>query len=209
MITQVHGMLVEASPNVAVVEAGGVGYELGISGNTAAELPALGEEVRLYTRMQVREDAIALYGFSTKDERAVFDKLVAISGVGPRLALSVLSKFTVSQLYSTVMAEDEEGMTSVPGVGKKTAQRLILELKGAFEKDSTLASVQLTWPDRIPAKHAANPGAATTMDDARAALLSMGFTPQETELALTGVEDEDGSVEELLVYALKRLGADA
>ena len=209
MISQVHGTLIEATPSTAVIEAAGVGFELGISGMTAAELPELGGEVRLYTRMQVREDAIALYGFATKDERAVFDRLIAVSGVGPRLALSVLSKFTVSQLYSTVMAEDEEGMTAVPGVGKKTAQRLILELKGVFEKDSSLAGVQLTGPERIPSKGVVKSSTTTAMDDASAALLSMGFTPQETELALAGADDEGKGVEEILVYALRRLGADA
>ena len=209
MISQVHGTLIEATPSTAVIEAAGVGFELGISGMTAAELPELGGEVRLYTRMQVREDAIALYGFATKDERAVFDRLIAVSGVGPRLALSVLSKFTVSQLYSTVMAEDEEGMTAVPGVGKKTAQRLILELKGVFEKDSSLAGVQLTGPERIPSGGVVKSSTTTAMDDASAALLSMGFTPQETELALAGADDEGKGVEEILVYALRRLGADA
>ncbi len=111
----------------AVVDVSGVGFELGISGSTAATLPTPGGEVRLYTRMQVREDAMTLFGFSSKDERTMFDRLVSVSGVGPRLALAVLSTYTVGQLYSLVMAEDDKGMAKVPGVGKKTAQRLILE----------------------------------------------------------------------------------
>lgn len=209
MITMVHGTLIEASPSAAVVEAGGVGYELGISGNTAAELPALGEEVRLYARMQVREDAVALYGFATKDERAVFDKLVAISGVGPRLALAVLSKFTVSQLYSVVMAEDEKSMTAVSGVGKRTAQRLILELKGAFAKDASLSASQLPGAGQVPLGSSAQERSPSAYDDARAALLSMGFTSQEADLALEGYDGRDMRVEDILGAALRRLGADA
>ncbi len=97
----------------------GVGFELGISGSTAATLPTPGGEVCLYTRMQVREDAMTLFGFSSKDERMMFDRLVSVSGVGPRLALAVLSTYTVGQLYSLVMAEDDKGMAKVPGVGKR------------------------------------------------------------------------------------------
>ena len=107
MISQLHGTLVESTMSSAVVDVSGVGFELGISGSTAATLPTPGGEVRLYTRMQVREDAMTLFGFSSKDERTMFDRLVSVSGVGPRLALAVLSTYTVGQLYSLVMAEDE------------------------------------------------------------------------------------------------------
>ena len=208
MISQLHGTLLEATPSVAVVDVGGVGFELGISGTTAASLPALGGEVRLHTRLQVREDAMTLFGFATREERAVFDKLVAVSGVGAKLALSVLSKFSVSQLYSVVMAEDAAGMATVPGVGKKTAQRLILELKGAFAKDRGLAGVDVPGAGQMPL--GAVPAATSSpADDAKAALLSMGFTPAEVELALDGYDAGDMRVEDLLAAALKRLGMDA
>ena len=209
MISQLHGTLIEAAPSTAVVEAAGIGFELGISGTTAAALPALGGEVRLYTRMQVREDACALYGFSTKEERTMFDQLVAVSGVGPRLALAVLSKFTVSQLYSVVMAEDEKGMVSVPGVGKKTAQRLILELKSAFSKTGALSGASLPGPGQLPLGARTGGSSPSAMDDARAALLSMGFTTAEVDLALEGYDGADMRVEALLGAALKRLGMDA
>jgi Holliday junction DNA helicase RuvA len=183
----------------------GVGFELGVSGATTAMLPQIGKECRLYTRMQVREDAMTLFGFATKEERAMFDRLVSITGVGPRLALAVLSKYSVSQLYSIVMAEDEKSMSSVSGVGKKTAQRLILELKSVFAKDKGF--VPSDAPASLPFGAVATPS-DTSLDDARAALLSMGFSPQEAELALEGF---DGSmrVEDLLAGALKRLGMDA
>ena len=196
MISQLHGTLVESTMSSAVVDVSGVGFELGISGSTAATLPTPGGEVRLYTRMQVREDAMTLFGFSSKDERTMFDRLVSVSGVGPRLALAVLSTYTVGQLYSLVMAEDDKGM----------AQRLILELKSTFAKDKGFVPV-----DVIPGQVAMPvPAAApSAIDDARAALLSMGFSPQETDVALSGYDGQNMRVEDLLGAALKRLGMDA
>ncbi len=205
MITQLSGTLVEASPSAAVLDVGGVGFDIGISGTTAASLPALGQACRLYTRLQVREDALTLFGFTSKEERTMFDRLVAVSGVGPRLALAVLSKFTVGQLYTVVMAEDDKGMATVPGVGKKTAQRLILELKSVFAKDHGLLAADVPAAGQLPLGAVPAPSA---LDDARAALLSMGFTPQETDLALDGLDGAQ-RVEELLAAALKRLGMDA
>ena len=117
----------------------------------------------------------------------------------------MLSKFDVSQLYSVVMAEDTKGMATVPGVGKKTAQRLILELKGTLARDRGLA--QAVTPRRPAA--AGGPAASTPLDDATQALLSMGFSPQEVELALNGYDGRDMRVEDLLAAALKRLGMDA
>lgn len=206
MISQLTGTLVEATMSAAVIDVNGIGFELGISGSTAATLAAPGNEVRLFTRMQVREDAMTLFGFASKDERTMFDRLVAVSGVGPRLALAVLSTYTVGQLYSVVMAEDDKAMARVPGVGKKTAQRLILELKSVFSKDKGFVP-----GDAIPgqAKMAVPVAAPSALDDAQAALLSMGFSPQEAEVALSGYDGQNMSVEELLGAALKRLGMDA
>lgn len=204
MIAQLHGILLEATLSVAVLDVSGIGFEVGISGMTAASLSPLGEEVRLYTRMRIGNDAVALFGFATVEERTMFDRLVAVSSVGPRLALAVLSKYSVSQIYSIVMAEDTTGMSAVPGVGKKTAQRLILELKGTLAKDHGLAAAAVPAAGQLPLSRAAS----SPLDDARAALLSMGFSPQETDLALDGY-DEGMQVEDLLAAALKRLGMDA
>ena len=208
MISLIHGTLVEATPSVAIVDVNGIGFELGISGITAASLPAVGREARLYTRMIVREDSCTLFGFSSKEERTMFDKLVAVSGVGAKLALAVLSTYSVSQLYALVMAEDDKGMAKVSGVGKKTAQRLILELKGAFSKDRTLAGSAAADSVPLPLDVAA-PAAVSPMEDANAALLAMGFTPAEVTLALAGYDGRDMRVEDLLSAALKRLGMDA
>lgn len=208
MISQLHGTVLEATSGMVVIDVNGVGFELGISGTTAASLPPAGGEARLYTRMVVREDSCTLFGFATRDERTMFDKLVAVNGVGAKLALAVLSKFTVAQLYALVMTEDDKGMATVPGVGKKTAQRLILELKGVFSKDRSLAGPGAASSTPLPLDLAA-PAAASPMDDATAALLSMGFTPAEASLALAGYDGRDMRVEDLLSAALKRLGMDA
>lgn len=205
MITLLHGTLVEASPSAAVLDVGGVGFELGISGTTAASLPVPGSDCRLFCRLQVREDALTLFGFASKEERTMFDRLVAVSGVGPRLALAVLTTFTVGQLYTVVMAEDAKGMATVPGVGKKTAQRLILELKSVFAKDRGLLAAEVPSAGQLPL--GAEP-ASSAVDDARAALLSMGFSPQEAELALDGLDGAQ-HVEDLLASALKRIGMEA
>ena len=205
MIAQLRGTLVEATMSVAVVDVGGVGYEVGISGTTAAALPEAGEDVCLYTRMRVSSDAVALFGFISPQERLTFDRLVAVSSVGPRLALSVLSKFSVPQLFSVVMAEDVKSMSSVPGVGKKTAQRLILELKSTLAKDRGLMGDAVPAAGQMPL----GAGAPDVVEDARAALLSMGFSPAETDLALEGYDGAGMRVEDLLGAALKRLGMGA
>lgn len=204
MIAQLRGVLVEAQPSFVVLDVSGIGFEVGISSMTAAALPALGEEARLFTRMRIGNDAVALFGFATTEERTMFDRLIAVSSVGPRLALAVLSKYSVSQIYSIVMAEDIAGMSAVPGVGKKTAQRLILELRGSLANDRALATAEPPATGQLPLTKAATP-----LEDARAALLSMGFSPQETELALDGCEGRDMRVEDILAAALKRLGMDA
>ena len=205
MIASVRGTLLEATPSLAVIEASGVGFEMGISATTAAALPPVGSEAYLLTRFRMANDAVTLYGFATPEERTMFDRLVAVSSVGPRLALAVLSKFTCGQLYTVVMAEDAKSMATVPGVGKKTAQRLILELKSTLAKDRGLSAVDVPASGQLPLGSAVS----SPLDDARAALLSMGFSPQETDLALDGYDGRDMRVEDLLAAALRRLGMDA
>ena len=127
MIVQLTGTLVEVLPTHVVLDVGGVGYELGVSTSTAAALPQVGEAgVTILTRLIVREDAMDLYGFATRAERSLFDKLVAISGVGPKLALSVLSTFSPAQLATVVATQDISRMAQVPGVGKRKGQRLLV-----------------------------------------------------------------------------------
>ena len=211
MIVQLTGTLVELTASQVVLDVGGVGYELGVSSVTAASLPACGTPgVTLLARLQVREDAMTLFGFSTREERALFDRLCAISGVGPKLALSVLSTFTPSQLAGVVAAEDSSMMATVPGVGKKLAGRLLLELEGVFAKDPTLvglASLSAAVPSATAPGAAGSPSSGGVEADVTEALLAMGFTGEEASLALEG-HDEAGAtgVKDALAYALRRLG---
>ena len=208
MIVSLTGTLAEASPTSVVLDVGGVGYELGVSATTAASLPEVGTAgVSLLARMVVREGAVDLYGFATRDERLLFDKLTGISKVGPKLALSVLSTFTPAALATIVVSEDAAGMARVPGVGKKTASRLIMELADVFAKDPTLIGLAGTQ-SAAPVNASLAPSAIPSIDaDVSDALLSMGFTSQEAELALEGREEAGAnSLEAALAYALKRLG---
>mgnify|MGYP003594593469 CR=1 FL=1 len=207
MIVQLTGTLVSVLPTRVVIDVGGVGYELGVSSTTAAALPPVGEAgVTILTRMIVREDAMELYGFATREERALFDQLRAIVGVGPKLALSALSTFTPAQLAQVVSTQDISRMAQVPGVGRKKASRLLVELSDVFSKNAELRGLvglsepsgQITLPADAP----------SVDSDATDALLSMGFTPQEAGLALEGHDDAGATtIEKAIAYALRRLGS--
>lgn len=210
MIVQLTGTLVEVLPTHAVLDVGGVGYELGISSQTAASLPQVGEAgVTILTRLIVREDAMDLYGFASREERALFDRLVSISGVGPKLALAVLSTFTPAQLATVVTTQDVARISQVPGVGKRKGQRLLVELEGVFAKDVELRGlVGLEQPTLGSVAPVAT--AASVASEAADALLSMGFSPQEVELSLEGHEEAGATtIEQALSYALRRLGGGA
>jgi Holliday junction DNA helicase RuvA len=209
MIVQLTGTLVEVLPTHVVLDVGGVGYELGVSTSTAASLPQVGEAgVTILTRLIVREDAMDLYGFATRAERSLFDKLVAISGVGPKLALSVLSTFSPAQLATVVATQDISRMAQVPGVGKRKGQRLLVELEGVFTKDAELRG--LVGLEQPTLTNAVSTPAASVGAEATDALLSMGFSPQEAELALEGHEEAGATtIEKALAYALRRLGGGA
>ena len=208
MIVQLTGTLLEALPSRVVLDVGGVGFELGVSATTAAQLPPVGESgVTLNVRMIVREDAMELFGFSSRSERALFDQLRAISGVGPKLALSVLSTFSPAALAQVVTSQDAGRMAQVPGVGRKKASRLIVELSDVFSKNAELRGlVGLSEPS--PAAQPSASGAAGVEAEATEALLSMGFTSQEASLALEGhAEAGAATIEQVLAYALRRLGS--
>lgn len=207
MIVSLRGTLAEVLPNSVVLDVSGVGYQMGVSTITSASLPAMGtHDVRLLTRLVVREGAIELYGFASVAERTVFDRLVGISGVGPKLALSVLSTFTPQSLAAVVSSEDARRMATVPGVGKKTASRLLMELADVFAKDPTLRGLAQSADDGVPAAASA-PVAGGIDSDVAEALLAMGFTSQEAKLALEGRQEAGAlTIESALAYALRRLG---
>ncbi len=208
MIVSLTGTLADVLPSTVVLDVGGVGYELGVSALTASSLPAVGTElVTLLTRLVVREGAIDLYGFGSRDERTLFDKLTGISHVGPKLALSVLSTFSPAGLATVVATGDVTRMATVPGVGKKTASRLVMELSDVFAKDPSLRGL-VGAEEPTPSADARSSSAASAVDsDVFEALLAMGFTSQEAELALEGREEAGAkTVEAALGYALRRLG---
>lgn len=210
MIVQLTGTLLEVLPTHIVLDVGGVGFELGVSSTTAASLPHVGESgVTVLVRMVVRDDAMELYGFATREERALFDQLRAIKGVGSKLALAILSTFSPGVLAQIVTTQDTARMTQVPGVGRKTASRLIVELSDVFSKNAELRGlVGLSSPDAASLPLGPAAAGAGVEADATEALLSMGFTSQEAELALEGHAEAGAvSVEQVLAYALRRLGS--
>lgn len=210
MIVQLTGSLIEVTPSVLVLDVNGVGYELRCSAMTAASVPAVGTSgVTLLTRLAVRENSMTLFGFASREERTLFDRLIAVSGVGPSLALSVLSTFTPATCAAVVATNDATRMATVPGVGKKTATRLLVELQSVFASDVELrglvTSAGVTDDVATPSLTG-----SSLESDVQAALLSMGFTPQEVELALDGYEQAGAAtVEQIVAYALRRLGGKA
>lgn len=184
MIGRLTGKLVAKLPPQVMVECNGVGYELDVPMSTFYSLPATGEAVTLHTHLVVREDAQALYGFYTLEERTVFRQLIRIAGVGARTALAVLSGMSVAELSQAVAAQDAARLTKVPGIGKKTAERLLLELKGKL----------------VEAKPAGGGGGADVLN----ALLALGYNEKEALSATRGLAPGLG-VAEGIRAALKTL----
>jgi Holliday junction DNA helicase RuvA len=174
VISRLAGRLVEKSPPAIVVEVQGVGYELDVPMSTFYQLPAIGQEVRLFTHLVVREDAHLLFGFATESERQVFRQLLRITGVGTRTALALLSGLSVDELYAAIGQQDSARLTRVPGIGKKTAERLVLELK---DKLSFAPGVALAGGGAVPAG-----------SDALNALLALGYNDKEARAALGRIE---------------------
>ena len=199
MIAFLTGKLAGRSTTAAFIDVGGVGYAVSMSQASLAKLPEAGAEVHVLTYLQVREDALALYGFLSAEEKALFERLISVSGVGPKVALAALSSFSPRTLADAIAAQDVALVSRIPGVGKKTASRIILELKGSF--DQGLASLF----DVSGAPSSAAAAAAERLKGAREALLALGFASAEAEVALKGAP-EDADENALIKYALKRLG---
>lgn len=192
MIGFLTGRLAARRPDACFLDVNGVGYELHCSASTLASLPAEGVEVRLWTHLHVREDALALYGFASEAEQKMFEALIAVSGVGPKVALQVCSAFTVEAFRRALVTDDVAAISSVPGIGKKTAQRILLELKERLSlPDLTVVGSQ---PD--------------TLAKARSALENLGYSAGEVRVALgeLDVAAED-SVEGVVKSALRVLAA--
>jgi Holliday junction DNA helicase RuvA len=194
VIASISGTIVEILPDGAVVDVHGVGYRLFMPSTAIAALPGLGKTVRAQTHLHVREDAMTLYGFSTIEQRDLFAVLLGVGGIGPKGALAVLSVYSPDSFRKALVTEDLDALTLIPGVGKKTAARMILELR---EK---LALPEL---EVVPGGN----GKRTVLVEVKGALLNLGYTPAEARSALESLpDDRDGSsLEDLLKLALKEL----
>jgi len=194
MIGRLSGKLVEKHPPSLLVDVNGVGYELEAPMSTFYLLPEPGATVALYTHLVVREDAHSLYGFATREERQLFRSLIKVSGIGPKLALTLLSGISVADFARSVQDDDTARLVRLPGIGKKTAQRLIVEMRDRLGDDLPAAG---TTAGR-PATRDGDP-----RRDARSALESLGYKPQEALRLVESVTDEGLSSEEIIRLALK------
>jgi len=194
MISHVRGTVFSKGLNGAVVDVGGIGYSLTMAATSAAALPQVGDEATVFVSMQVRDDGISLYGFLDEQERYVFEKLITVNGVGPKVAINALSTFPAPELARVIASGDASKVAKVPGIGKKGAQRIIVDLKGVFE--AVPSDAEGMGEVQLPVAESS---------EAVMALLSMGFTDEEAQLALAGYTGSD-DLQEIVRYALKRLG---
>jgi len=179
MIAHLRGRLLSKSPNQAIVECGGVGYDVAISVATYTALRSEGSEVELFINTQVREDAIALFGFADREEKRLFEKLITVSGIGPKLGLTVLSGIAAPQLVAAIKGQDHATLQKIPGIGKKTAERVVVDLK---DKLDDMAST----PSADPGFHVGPAG-----DDVLSALTNLGYQKAPAQRAIQTVIEQE------------------
>ena len=194
MIGRITGVLIEKNPPLITIDVHGIGYEVDVPMSTFYNLPANGEKVTLFTHLVVREDAHLLYGFGSDSERAAFRQLLKISGIGPRMALAVLSGMSVSELAQAVTLQEAGRLTKVPGIGKKTAERLLLELRDRLPKTLATGGSKVGAGDTAP----------DTSSDVLNALLALGYNEREAVSAMKALTPET-SVSDGIRQALKML----
>lgn len=200
MIGFVRGILAEKGNGSVMIDVNGIGYEIFVPANSGAYMAEEGQEVMLYTAMQVREDDVSLYGFSRKGELDAFKKLITVSGVGAKAGISILSAFTLEQLQEAVVFEDAKSLTKANGIGKKTAERIVLELKDKFAVEDQQDGMQA-----VQGMTADEAGAAGGRAEAIAALIALGYTRGEASSALAQVKGTDLTAEDYIKKALRNL----
>ena len=200
MIDFIEGTVESKASGELVISAGGVGFLLACSNATLAEAPAKGEKWRCHTVLNVREDAMELFGFATRQERAMFKRLCQVTGVGAKTALGVLSALPLRDLSVAIVTGDVAALSRAPGVGKKTAQRIVLELKDKVEQQDLSAA---------SAAGAAAPAAMVgdAQREAQAALQALGYTSAEAARAINLVRDQADTVDQLIMLALRQIGS--
>ena len=195
MFYYLEGKAALLEPNLAVIDCGGVGYAVNTTASTISKLHT-GENARLYTYVNVREDAVDIFGFASMNEKHSFELLLSVSGVGPKAALAILSSITPEALALAIVAGDDKALTAAPGIGKKIAQRIILELKDKIAKENKSISLKNTSvvPQNI---------GGTKLDDAAAALSVLGYANTEIYQVLNAIDTEALSLEDIIRQALK------
>lgn len=194
MFAFLTGIVEEKNNNLAVINCNGVGFELNVSDTTIFELPNVGELATIYTYMAVREDAINLFGFASKEEKSVFLKLINVSGIGGKMAIAILSAMPVSDLISTIVTENIKLLSSIKGLGKKTAERLIVELKNSFDdlQISMLGGGNATIT-------------SSAIEEAIDTLVAMGLSRFEATQVVKNVATADDNAEDIIKKSLKNM----
>lgn len=200
MIGQIQGTLLEKQPPQLLVSVNGLGYEIDAPMSTFYQLPDVGQSVRLFTHFVVREDAQLLYGFYTREERTLFRTLLKVNGVGPRLGLTILSSVSPEEFVRCVLDNDTASMVRLPGIGKKTAERLVIEMR---DKLSDWHKTEMTaQPNAIRGEQGPR---HQSLQDAIAALVALGYKPQEANRTVTKIDDGQSTSEELIRRALREM----
>lgn len=197
MIGRLRGALVYKQPPFLMVDVGGVGYELEAPMSTFYDLPLQGEQLTLFTHLAIRDDAHVLYGFATESERALFRALLKVSGVGAKMALAILSGMSADEFALCVQRDDTAALVRLPGIGKKTAERLIVEMRDRLDRIESSGAV--TLPQARPAGGAVE----TPLSDAIGALIALGYKPNDASRMVRSVESEGLSSEEIIRLALR------
>lgn len=199
MFHYISGITAELLPNLAVIDCDGVGFEVNTSAYTVSQLKT-GEKAKLYTYVYIREDCMDIYGFASKSEKHCFEMLIGISGVGPKAAVAILSSSSPENLVMNIVSGNDKALTAAPGIGKKTAQRIILELKDKLAKETS----EISFGDMPVFNNSSVPG-NTKVNDASAALMVLGYSASEISAALKKVDVENLSLEEIIKASLKQM----
>ena len=202
MIAYLNGRVADISEENLVIEVAHIGYNVRVPASVTALLPPVGEEVRIYTYMSVREDAVALYGFLTKDDLEMYKQLITVSGVGPKEGLAILSALSADELRMAVISQDAKAIAKAQGIGAKTAQRIILELKDKISlEDTVFMKDSVSDAAVIPASGDIGRAKAEAVE----ALTALGYSSSDALRAVKAVEQDDMDVEALLKAALKKM----
>ena len=208
MIAYIKGEIIDISEDNLILEVNQIGYNIRISPGTAGRLPGIGEEVKIYTYTYVREDAFLLYGFLTKDDLDIFRRLITVNGIGPKGGLAILSVMTADNLRFAILSGDAKAIAKAPGIGAKTAERVILDLRDKVSLEESLEKSFAggTGLGQDMAGAAGSPKAAKARNEAVEALSALGYSPSEALKAVKKVEITDGmDTEEVLKQALRKM----